>query len=223
MEKLKHMEYDKSSNTVKVGPGVLWSDLVFYLNRFGMSPQTLQSYSTFSVGGSLSVNAHGITSDHSLQDSVVSLKLIKWDGSEVLCSRDSPDEDARELFGHVIGGYGMFGVIVEVQLKVQPNVDLWKETLNCGIDEFPIIYQNLLKQDDVEIKLARLEIVDGENIKLFVFRRQMEDSGMTTVSDLPLEPRRMSEFTQELYKWFFPTLKRFRKDIGKNIIHSLIF
>ena len=55
MSKLHHMKFNKENDTVTVGPGALWSELVFYLNRFGMSPQTLQSYSTFSVGGSLSI------------------------------------------------------------------------------------------------------------------------------------------------------------------------
>ena len=102
MAKLSHMEYDNMTGTVKVGPGVLWSKLIFYLNRFGLSMQTLQSYSTFSVGGSLSVNAHGITSDESLQDSVVSFTLIKWDGTEIICSKGGQGESG-ELFSLAIG------------------------------------------------------------------------------------------------------------------------
>ena len=102
MVKLNHMDYDNVTGTVKVGPGVLWSKLIFYLNRFGLSMQTLQSYSTFSVGGSLSVNAHGITSDESLQDSVVSFTLITWNGTEIICSKDGEGESG-ELFGLVIG------------------------------------------------------------------------------------------------------------------------
>ena len=102
MVKLNHMDYDNVTGTVKVGPGVLWSKLIFYLNRFGLSMQTLQSYSTFSVGGSLSVNAHGITSDESLQDSVVSFTLITWNGTEMICSKDGEGESG-ELFGLVIG------------------------------------------------------------------------------------------------------------------------
>ena len=47
MAKLNHMEYSKDTNTIKVGPGALWSKIVFYLNKFGLSLKTLQSYSTF--------------------------------------------------------------------------------------------------------------------------------------------------------------------------------
>ena len=50
-----------------------------------MSPRTLQSYASFSVGGSVSVNAHGITNDYSMHECVESFTLIKHDGAEVFC------------------------------------------------------------------------------------------------------------------------------------------
>ena len=208
MAKLHHMKFNKENDTVTVGPGALWSELVFYLNRFGMSPQTLQSYSTFSVGGSLSVNAHGITSDESLQDSVISLTVIKWDGTEVVCSRDANGEGG-ELFGLVLGGYGMFGVVVEVELKVQPNVHLWMEMIECTVEEFPLLYQNIVKEEDVDIKLGRIDTISGEDCQLFIFRKQMEP-GMKTVSNLPLEPRQMTKSSRLMYKWVFPSMKGLR-------------
>ena len=125
--------------------------------------------SCFSVGGSISVNAHGITSDDSLQESVESFILIKWDGSEVICTRNGSGESG-ELFSLAIGGYGMFGVIVEVELKVVPNVHLWTEMIDCTLEEFPVLYKNLLDQEDVNIKLGRMDTVSGENFQLFVFR-----------------------------------------------------
>ena len=45
--------------SVVVGPGAMWSDLIRELNAYGLSPRTMQSYSSFSVGGTISVNGHG--------------------------------------------------------------------------------------------------------------------------------------------------------------------
>ena len=59
--------------------------LIRQLNPYGYSPRTMQSSSTVSVGGSLAVNAHGITTDHCGAESVICFTLIKWDGSEVGC------------------------------------------------------------------------------------------------------------------------------------------
>ena len=59
----------------------------------------------------------GLLVNYSLQESVVSLTLVKWDGSVVVCTRESEGE-AGELFHLVLGGYGLFGVMVEVEVKV---------------------------------------------------------------------------------------------------------
>lgn len=111
------MQYDPVSGLVTAGAGAQWSDLIYYLNQFGKSPRTMQSYATFSVGGTIGVNAHGITSDESLAESVVSFIMVTSDAEEVVCSRDSEDAKARELFSLAIGGYGLFGIITEV-----PNI-----------------------------------------------------------------------------------------------------
>ena len=219
MDRINHMKYNKNSSSVTLGPGALWSNVVFYLNRFGMSPRTLQSYSTFSVGGSLSVNAHGITSDDSVQESVLSLTLIKWDGTEVVCVKREKGE-AGELFSLALGGYGMFGVIVEVEMSVVPNVHLWSEMIDCSLDEFPIIYGNLLNSEDVNIKLGRIDTVSGERCQIFVFRTQSEEE-VSTVSNLPLEPREMTRTSQVMYKWILPGGKMIRSML-ENAAHKAL-
>ena len=219
MARMDHMEYDQERSVVRLGPGALWSKVVFYLNRFGKSPRTLQSYSTFSVGGSLSVNAHGITSDDTVQQSVTSLTVVMWDGTELVCRRDG-DVGQRELFSLVLGGYGMFGVIVEVEMKVEENVHLWSEMIDCSVEEFPILYGNLLTSEDVNIKLGRLDTVTAERCQIFVFRRQTEE-GMRTVSDLPLAPRQMSRSSQLIYKWILPGGK-FLRSIIENAAYKAL-
>ena len=209
MARLNKMELNPATGTVTVGPGVLWSQLVLYLNQFGLSPQTLQSYSTFSVGGSLSVNAHGITSDQSVQDSVVSLTVVRWDGAVTFCS----PEVEKELFSLVLGGYGMFGVMVEVELKVQDNAHLWMELIECTTEEFPLMYGSLLEDKSVDIKLGRIDTVKGESCQLFVFKKTRSREGVRTVSSVPLEPREMSATSQLLYKWLLPAGKNLRSTL----------
>ena len=87
--RLNHWTFDLSTETVTTQPGALWSDLIVGLNEWGYSPRTMQSYSTFSVGGSLAVNAHGITTDECMAEAVVRFTLIRADGTEVVCARDA--------------------------------------------------------------------------------------------------------------------------------------
>lgn len=115
MAHFDRMAYDPATELVTAGTGAHWTDLIRYLNQFGLSPRTMQSYSSFSIGGTISVNAHGITTDHCLVESVVSFKLITANCEEIECSREA-EGAARELFSLAVGGYGLFGIITEVSL-----------------------------------------------------------------------------------------------------------
>ncbi|ELR12262.1 FAD binding domain containing protein [Acanthamoeba castellanii str. Neff] len=183
---------------VSAGTGAHWTDLIHYLNQFGLSPRTMQSYSSFSVGGTVSVNAHGITTDHCLAESIVSFTLITADAREVVCSRTAEADDARELFSLAIGGYGLFGIITE---------------------DFGRVYRSLLAADpdkggDVDIKMARLDITNLEHIELYVFRRA---SPVQTVSPLDLKPREMSLSSRLIYKWLAPTLQELRFTVERTL------
>jgi FAD/FMN-containing dehydrogenase len=105
MRWVAHVAYDADSGTVTAGAGATWADVIVALNPHGKTPRTLQSYCSFSVGGTVAVNAHGITSDHPLAESVVRFTLITADGTVAVVSRGD------ELFGLVLGGYGLFGVV----------------------------------------------------------------------------------------------------------------
>lgn len=104
--KIRHTSYSPDTGLVTCGSGCHWTDVINHLNSFGKSPQTMQSYSSFSVGGSLSVNAHGITNDYVLSNCVESFDLVKWDGTVVKCAR-SVEGEGKELFGLALGGYGL--------------------------------------------------------------------------------------------------------------------
>ena len=103
MTKMKRMRFNRDSDTVVCECGCTWADLILYLNQFGMSPRTMQSYASFSIGGTLAVNGHGITTDFTLAECVESFRLIKADGEEVTCSRGAAGASG-ELFKLALGG-----------------------------------------------------------------------------------------------------------------------
>src|SRR5258708_31656249 len=78
----------------------------------------MQGSNIFSVGGSLSVNAHGKDPQYgSLIGSVNYLKMVTADGKEILCDKTQN----KDLFSAVIGGYGLLGIITEVNLLTTQN------------------------------------------------------------------------------------------------------
>ncbi|KAA9339283.1 FAD-binding oxidoreductase [Hymenobacter busanensis] len=118
MRPFRHMRLDIVSGTLTVGAGALWADIIPYLNRHGRAISTMQSDNAFSVGGSISVNCHGWQHNRPpIAATVQAFRLLKADGAVVTCSR----QQNAELFGLVLGGYGLFGILLDVQLQTVPN------------------------------------------------------------------------------------------------------
>jgi hypothetical protein len=193
----KIIYHDVLNNEITVEPGIKWCELIKYLNDFGESPATLQSYSTFSVGGTISVNAHGITNDNVIGESIRSLKVIISNGKEIYCDR----ETQSDLFSLVIGGYGLFGVISEVTLQTVKNVNLEVKKYDLDVRTFREVYEKVLEDGDVNVKLARINLGDVNNIQLYTFSNKNKKN---KISNLSKHPNEMSKTTQFMYKWMLP-------------------
>jgi len=115
---LNRMELHAESRILSVGAGARWSEIIPYLDARGFSVAIMQSNNNFSVGGSISVNCHGWQHNRPpIASTVESLRLMKADGTIVRCSRD----ENPKLFSLALGGYGLFGIILDVDLRVVPN------------------------------------------------------------------------------------------------------
>jgi FAD/FMN-containing dehydrogenase len=112
------MELDGTNLVLHVQAGARWSEVIPFLNKHGLSVEVMQSNDDFSIGGSLSVNCHGWQFNRPPIDCTVqSFRLMLADGTIVKCSRT----ENQELFSLVLGGYGLFGIILDADLRVVPN------------------------------------------------------------------------------------------------------
>ncbi|MBV1905915.1 MAG: FAD-dependent oxidoreductase, partial [Pseudomonadales bacterium] len=99
----KVLKFDQSAKLITVQPGITWRDLQEYIDPYDLSVRIMQTYSNFTVGGSLSVNVHGrYVGEGPLIQSVESLNLVLSSGQELTASR----AENKEIFFGVIGGYG---------------------------------------------------------------------------------------------------------------------
>ena len=113
-----HMKLDTERKLVTVGAGARWADILPLLDAHGLSVAIMQSNNDFTIGGSLSVNCHGWQHNAPpIASTVESLRVVTAAGEIVRCSRSQEPE----LFAHVLGGYGLFGVILDVELRVVAN------------------------------------------------------------------------------------------------------
>lgn len=137
------IEVNEEARTVTVEPGATWHNIQNVLHpRFAV--KAMQSTDIFSVGGSISVNAHGM--DHlsgAIAGSIRSLEVMLADGSKVRCSRG---ENAW-LFRHVVGGYGLFGVILKAELEIVDNAVYRTEREVIRSADFPAYFSERIEGD----------------------------------------------------------------------------
>lgn len=116
---------DQQKGVVEVDAGIQWDRLVPGIVE-SQSPDHKQwgirqkqtGADRLSIGGSLSANGHGRgLAMRPLVDDVEALNIITVDGKENRCTRT----ENPELFSLAIGGYGLFGVITRVWLRLMPR------------------------------------------------------------------------------------------------------
>lgn len=113
------LDVDTAGQTLRVSAGTRWSQVIRKLDPLGFSPTVMQSNNDFAVGSTYCVNAHGWPAPHGPFGSTVrSARLLLADGTLVECS---PTRDP-ELFALAMGGYGFFGIVVDIDLAITPNL-----------------------------------------------------------------------------------------------------
>jgi FAD/FMN-containing dehydrogenase len=113
------LEMDTAAKTYRTSAGNRWSDVIRALDPKGFSPAVMQSNSDFGVGSTFSVNAHGWPVPYGPFGSTVkAVRMVLADGTLMQCSRS----ENAELFGLAMGGYGLFGIIVELDVEMTPNL-----------------------------------------------------------------------------------------------------
>jgi FAD/FMN-containing dehydrogenase len=153
------MELDEKRNILNVQSGARWSEIIPYLDKRGRSIEVMQSDNSFSVGGSLSVNCHGWQyGSPPIASTVESFRLMKADGTVVRCSR----VENQRLFSLTLGGYGLFGIILDVELRVVANERLRLEQYVVPIDSaLESFQQKLREKPGLRMMYARLNIDPG--------------------------------------------------------------
>src|SRR5207302_1372640 len=103
---------------------------------------------------------------------VESFRLLRADGTVVRCSRS----ENAELFSLALGGYGLFGVLLDADLRVVPNEAYRFEAHVVPAADYVAAFRRRAGAADVGMAYGRLCIVPGSRTFLreailTVFRR----------------------------------------------------
>lgn len=152
----KILKFDLQKKLITVQSGATWEDIQEYINPYGLSLKVGQSQNIFTVGGSISVIGHGRDiRNGSLTDTVISLRLLTPEGEVIEVSRT----ENEELFPYVIGGYGLFGVIVDVTLQLTEDELYVHNNEQLNYQEYATYFKNeVLGNESVKMHVGRISV-----------------------------------------------------------------
>jgi len=169
------MELDEEHDLLTVQAGALWKDVIAYLDQRGRSVSVMQSNNSFSVGGSISVNCHGWQYDRApIASTVESVRIMQADGTIRRASR----AENPELFSLALGGYGLFGVILDVELRVTANERYVLEQHVVPVDDALATFDAQVRErPGVQMVYARMNIVPETFLKDVIIGAFFRDPG----------------------------------------------
>ncbi len=147
---------DSAARTVTVESGATWDEVQRAIAPHGLALKVMQSSNIFTVGGTLSANAHGRDIDvMQVVEVVRRFRLLLADGRVVEVSRN----ENPELFSLVIGGYGLYGVILDVTLRVTRDELYEQRAVAMDYTAFPAYFAQHIKPDaEIALMLVRPSI-----------------------------------------------------------------
>jgi FAD/FMN-containing dehydrogenase len=140
--------FDPKARIITVHSGTRWREVQQAIDRANLAVKIMQTYNSFTVGGSLSVNAHGrYIGEGPLVRSVRAITLVLADGRVVSAT---PTEN-RDLFYGAIGGYGALGVIGDVTLDLAENSRVRRDDVTLKVEEYPALFRAKVRNDTTAV------------------------------------------------------------------------
>lgn len=185
------LEFSPAERLIRVQAGIRWCDIQRFIDPHGLSVKIMQTYANFTVGGALSVNAHGrYMGLGPVVLSVRSITLVLASG-EV---REASPQQNSELFYAAIGGYGAIGIIAEAELELVPNTRVQRNSVKMATKDYPAWF-------DVNVR-GRKEIT-FHNADLYPPLYNRARAVTWTETDLPADKPRLQPLNRaylaELY------------------------
>jgi decaprenylphospho-beta-D-ribofuranose 2-oxidase len=204
----KIIALDERNKILTVQSGATWNDIQQFLNPHGLAVLVMQGPNVFTVGGSISVNAHGWDMRHGpVGASVEWFRILLADGSIRRCSR----QENSELFHFVIGGYGLFGVILDVGLRVTDNSAYTATMSELDYSQLPAFFANEIHSSPkTDLGEADLSIASGTLLR---------DAIAITYNRDDADPRRTDPLQNDQHifrdRYFFDLSREY--DWGKSV------
>lgn len=157
------LHFDKTKGTVIVQAGMSWKKLQEHIVPYGWAVKVMQSYNSFSIGGSVNVNVHGrYMGEGPLASTIMSLKVVLSDGSIVDCSRESNSE----IFYAVIGSMGGVAIVGEVELQLAKNCRVKRRVAHVLTDTYLHYFETVTKNSPTIFHNGDIILSDYKTVRI---------------------------------------------------------
>jgi len=180
MRELNNVRVDEVALTMNVQSGASWKEVQAVLDPMDLAVKAMQSINLFTVGGTISVNAHGTAHNPGqIGPTINSMRVMLADGS---IEKVYPGD---ELFSQVVGGYGLTAIILDVDLAIVKNdVYAWK-TDYIDYTQFNDFYDtNIVGNENVGLAYARLSIAPNGYLRETAVHRYVIPNFKATANPL---------------------------------------
>ena len=149
------VELDSAQGIYRVHAGARWAQVINALDPAGYSPQVMQSNNDFGVAATFCVNAHGWAVPFGPMGATVrAIELLLPDGDLVRCTRN----ENAELFAMTMGGYGLTGAIIALEVAAEPNLRLEPSFESMPAEVFGELFAQRVRDPQVNMAYGRLNV-----------------------------------------------------------------
>jgi FAD/FMN-containing dehydrogenase/uncharacterized membrane protein YhaH (DUF805 family) len=140
----KVLEFSATDKLIKVQTGIRWCDIQQYIDEHNLSIKIMQTYANFTVGGALSVNAHGrYMGLGPIVLSVRSIDIVMANGSLAHATRT----ENQQIFFGAIGGYNGIGIIIQAELELAENLAIKRIDKKMKVEEYKDYFFKTIRDD----------------------------------------------------------------------------
>lgn len=179
----------------------------------------MQSSNIFTIGGSMSANVHGRDPNEGpLIDTIASFRLMNAQGRIIQVSRT----ENAEWFPLVVGGYGLFGIVLDADIRLTDDEEYVEQTTSLTVEQFPNYFtQNVKNNLEIGLTFARISTAPSsflQEMYVTVYKK----------TNMPLSNKKhelKEEQNIERNKFLFGLLRKFNwgKDFSWSLQKKLLY
>lgn len=193
----KIVNFSPKEKIITLETGCIWRNVQELIDKENLSIKIMQTYSNFTIGGSLSVNVHGrYIGLGPIILSVNKIKVLFVDGTTI---EASPIKNS-EIFFACIGCYRAIGIILEVELQLTDNIKVKQKNQRMEFNNYLDFFKSKIR-DNPNIIYHNADIYPNQYTKVNAVSWFTTNENVT-VKDR-LIPKSGTYLTHRYFIWAF--------------------